>query len=322
MMKHIKINRLSQALMAALLTAGLSAPALAASDVDALKAQLAQMQEQMQQQMQQMQQMQAKIESLSAQEPKQQQQVQRIEQRVARVESAPVVTAPAINGNRVFFRGGYAGMTDDRGNGVFTDILGVAPKNNDDSGWYFGAGFDFLLSNNTFGLLPGTWAVAELGLEFRDMGSQTTPLAVPTAACIALNNAGLAGGGAASCLGLAGNQELMMFTVSAAPKLKFMEGSKLRPWIIPAGLDINVVSPPTDSSNYLDVGVQFGAGVDYEVIPGITVGADARYHLSADLSSPDYSAAAVAAAAANGLTLNTNPNLDTWTAGLSLGIEF
>jgi hypothetical protein len=51
-----------------------------------------------------------------------------------------------------------------------------------------------------------------------------------------------------------------MLTVDVAPKLKFMEGSKLRPWVIPVGLDFHVISPPSNQTNYLDIGVQFGLG--------------------------------------------------------------
>jgi hypothetical protein len=140
-----------------------------------------------------------------------------------------------------------------------------------DDGWYFGAGFDFLLSRDTLGLIPGAWTIAELGLEFRNMGSKDAHLLGPVAECLLLNEV-KAGGvpGALNCTNITGKQNLMMLTVSAAPKIKFMEGSKLRPWIIPAGLDLNVVSPPSDSTNYLDIGVQFAAGVDYEVMPGIT----------------------------------------------------
>ena len=132
--------------------------------------------------------------------------------------------------------------------------------------------------------------------------------------------------GALNCTNIKGNQNLMMLTVSAAPKLKFMDGSKLRPWIIPAGLDLNVISPPSDRSNYLYISVQFAAGVDYEVMPGITIGADLRYHLAANLTDPDYDAGALAAASAagiaKGLDLNTHQSNDVWTAGISLGIPF
>ena len=84
-----------------------------------------------------------------------------------------------------------------------------------------------------------------------------------------------------------------MFTVSASPKIKFMQGSKLRPWIIPAGLDFHVISPPSDGATYLDVGVQFGAGVEYEIIPGLKFGIDGRYHLVAGISNTENNTVAV-----------------------------
>lgn len=317
-------TRLRLAIAAALL-AGAAGSAVAADDVATLQARLAQMEQQMAA-------MKAELARMSQAEPAQEQKVQAIETRVAKVEQAAPAAAPK-KGNRVFFRGGYAAMTDDRRNGAFTDMndisgaLGAAGlpsvKNGNDDGWYFGAGFDFLLSDNVFGLLPGTWALAELGLEFRDLGAEEVHVVGPVAECLLLNQV-LAGGlpGAVNCTGIRGQENLMMLTVSAAPKLKFNEGGKFRPWLIPAGLDLNVVSPPSDSTNYLDIGVQFAGGVDYEVIPGITIGADVRYHLSANLTDPDYNAAALQAGRNAGLTLNPDNNLDTWTAGVSLGIAF
>jgi len=321
-----------QAIVAAMLACG-TGVAGAADDVAALQARLAQMEQQMAA-------MKAELAKMTSAEPAQEQKVQEIETRVAKVEAA-APTAPKVVGNRVFFRGGYTTMVDDRSNGAFTDMNdisgaigqiagGLLPpvKNANDDGWYFGAGFDFLLSRDTLGLLPGTWALAELGLEFRNLGSEEVHVVGPVAECLLLNglNNAVNGSpvvpGAVNCTGIRGEQNLMMLTVSAAPKLKFNEGGKLRPWIIPAGLDLNVVSPPSDSSNYLDVGVQFAGGVDWEILPGITLGADFRYHLSADLTDPEYSAASVQAAQNAGLSLNTDPNLDTWTAGVSLGIGF
>ncbi len=238
--------------------------------------------------------------------------------------------APSIKGNRVFFRGGAANLVEDRANGAFTDMMDVpgalglgSVENGNDDGWYFGAGFDFLLSHDAFGVLPGTWALAELGLEFRDIGSEEVHLIGPVAECLLLNEVTTGGvPGALNCTGIRGEENLMMLTVSASPKLKFNEGGKLRPWLIPAGLDLNVISPPSDSTNYLDVGVQFAGGVDYEILPGITLGADIRYHLAADLTDPEYSAAAVAAAQRAGLSVDTDQDNDTWTAGISLGIGF
>ena len=303
--------------IAAALLSGATLGASAADDVAALQARLAQMEQQMAA-------LKAELAKVAAAEPAQAQKVEAIETRVAKVEQArPAAEAPKVAGNRVFFRGGYAGLVDDRANGAFTDMndvvgaLGGGPlKNKQDDGWYFGAGFDFLLSKDTLGLLPGTWTLAELGLEFRDLGANTQHMVGPVAECLLL------GGGVPNCAAITGDQNLMMLTVSAAPKLKFMEGSKLRPWLIPAGLDLNVISPPSDSSNYLDIGVQFAGGVDYEILPGITLGADLRYHLSADLTSPNFSPAAIAGAKAAGLTLDRHLNNDAFTAGISLGIGF
>ncbi len=302
------------------------AGANADADVAALQQRLNQMEQEMSA-------LRAELARVAAQEPVQEQKVAAIETRIAKVETAPAAESKAA-GNRVFFRGGYTQMPQNRSNGAFTDMIDVPGaiglpdiNNNSDDGWYFGAGFDFLLSRDTLGLIPGAWTIAELGLEFRNMGGKEAHLIGPVAECLLLNEI-KAGGvpGALNCTDIKGKQNMMMLTVSAAPKIKFMEGSKLRPWIIPAGLDLNVISPPSDSANYLDIGVQFGAGLDYEVMPGITIGADLRYHLSANLTDPDYGDDAVAAAAAaglvKGLDLNTNQSTDVWTAGISLGIAF
>ena len=90
-------------------------------------------------------------------------------------------------------------------------------------------------------------------------------------------------------------------TVSAAPKIKFMEGSAFRPWIIPIGLDIHVISPPSNRTQYLDLGVQFGGGFEYAVWKAFKVGVDARYHLTARL---------------------TNTNNDYFQVGPYVGISF
>jgi hypothetical protein len=293
----------------------------AASDIEALRVRLAQMEKEAAA-------MRSELDRLIQAQPQQSDKVKEIETRIAKVEQ--IGGAAAVKGHRVFFRGGYANLIDDRSGGAFTDMMDVpgalgfaSVKNTDDDGWYFGAGFDFLLSRDTLGLMPGTWALAELGLEFRSLGSENVHLIGPVAECLLLNEVTLGGvPGALNCTGIRGDEQLMMLTASAAPKLKFNEGGRLRPWIIPAGLDLNVISPPSDSTNYLDVGVQFAGGVDYELMPGITLGADIRYHLAVDLTDPDYAPAAIAAARRAGLSINDEQNNDTWTAGVSLGIGF
>ena len=127
----------------------------------------------------------------------------------------------------------------------------------------------------------------------------------------------------ATLVPITGDQQMLQLTVSASPKIKFMEGSKLRPWIIPVGLDFRVISPPSETSNYLDIGAQFAAGADYELIPGIKVGADFRYHIAAGLTNPGYSAADLATIRALVPTFTPNePDNDYWTAGGYLGIGF
>ena len=202
--------------------------------------------------------------------------------------------------NRVFFRGGFAQLEDDRSGQIFVDAAGATGRFTDDSGWYAGAGFDFLLSPDTLGLLPGVWTIAELTLEFRNVGSADQI----TVACA------LATGGGAGC-STGATQNLNMLSITASPKLKFMEGSNLRPWIIPAGMDFVVISPPSNASNYLDIGIMSGAGIDYMVIPGITLGVDARYHWATGQTSGNEP-----------LFGGGDEDPNAWTVGVSLGIGF
>jgi len=83
--------------------------------------------------------------------------------------------------------------------------------------------------------------------------------------------------------------QLTSVTIDVAPKIKFMEDSKFRPWIIPVGLDIMVISPPSNQTQYLDVGVQFGVGVEYEVWKAFKLGLDGRYHLMANMTNTNNS---------------------------------
>lgn len=248
--------------------------------------------------------------------------VQKLEQRVTEIETmgSPYFKRrpPAILGNTIFFRGGHTSLADDRGFGAVTDVYGLGRDNNSDSGWNVGAGFDFLLTPDVWGMMPRTWALAELGVEFSHIDSEETVLPVPTAECaIATGNVGAA---LPACL-ITGTNNLTMLTVSASPKIKFFEGSKFRPWIIPVGLDFRVISPTSDTTSYLDVGGQVAGGADYELIPGIKVGVDARYHFAADFTNPDYSAATLAAIRGLGLQVQ-EPSNDYWTVGGYLGIGF
>ncbi|MEY3280047.1 MAG: hypothetical protein RL674_32, partial [Pseudomonadota bacterium] len=71
-------------------------------------------------------------------------------------------------------------------------------------------------------------------------------------------------------------------TLAASPKIKFFKGSNFRPWLIPAGMEITVISPPSDAITVLNPGMMFGAGADYKIWKDIYAGADVRYHHSFD----------------------------------------
>ncbi len=258
--------------------------------------------------------------------------VQQLEQRVATLEQTPEQTH---HDNMLFFRGGYTEMLDDRGFSSFGsthDTLGIgAGQNAGDQGWFIGAGFDFVLTHDVWGLLPQTWVLAELGLGYNRYESEKTTLVVPTFECAARAAVGREGGaitGAdiANCI-VTGQDTMTTLNISAAPKLRFLEGSRIRPWVIPIGLDINVISPPSDSATVTDIGMLFGAGVDYEIIDGIFIGIDGRYHWSADETNTanDFVARSnnpLVRGALPAIVGSTDQDRDYWQVGGYVGIGF
>ncbi|MFO0775338.1 MAG: hypothetical protein U0172_11810 [Nitrospiraceae bacterium] len=184
-------------------------------------------------------------------------------------------------GNMIAFKGGFMRLDSDRANALFTDArnpLG-AGLNNSNNGWYVGAWLDLVMSKDAWGMKEGIWAVGEIGLQFNRINSKvvtnTTNIGVGTTP-----PAGLQVTSTDPSL-----QQLTMVTIDIAPKLKFMEGSAFRPWLIPIGLDIHVISPPSNQTQYLDVGVQFGAGFEWQVFKAFKLGVDARYHLTANMTN-------------------------------------
>ena len=189
--------------------------------------------------------------------------------------------AQAEEGNQVFFRGGAAFATSDRANEIFTDVNGTfgtpgaATQDDSDNGYYVGAGVELLLSNDVWGMMSGVSVLGEIGLEFKRFNSTEVPQAVPSTAGTAFSAA--AGGPAVVTTD---EVQVTMLTVNVAPKIKFMEGSRLRPWIIPIGLDFHVISPPSNNTTVLDIGAQFGTGIEYRVWKAFNVGVDGRFHLA------------------------------------------
>lgn len=150
-------------------------------------------------------------------------------------------------------RGGWMHFNDNR-DGSQT----IAPLNPtfgaDRDASYYGGAIDFNVNNDLFGLMNHTSFGMEFGVEYAQIGHSKAN-------------------------GLAGQEaNVNQLRINASPKIKFMHGNKFRPWLIPAGLDINIISPPSSAITVLSTGMQFGAGAEYEVFKGIVVGTDGRYH--------------------------------------------
>lgn len=185
-------------------------------------------------------------------------------------------------GNMVFFRGGGAFATSDRSGETFSDVKNAFGAGNasGDTGFYVGAGLDLVLSKDLWGMMSSTWALGEIGVELKRYDSKSATQS----------------GHAAAGLGAQTDKvEITQLTVSVSPKIMFMEGSRLRPWIIPVGLDFHVISPPSNETTVLDIGAQIAVGAQYRLWKAFHVGVDGRYHLAAQWTDTDNSFGTVGA---------------------------
>ncbi len=174
------------------------------------------------------------------------------------------------------FRGGFAHMMNHReGVTIQNPVLPIGAQDQaDKQGWYVGAGLDWGLTRDMWGVMPKTTVFAELMFEYKQFGAHVLGNGAVG------NVPSMLAGGAVNPI----NVTVSQFTVSASPKVKFFEGSKIRPWIIPAGLSVHVMSPPSNSITYIVPGVQFGAGIDYNIWKDFFVGVEGRYQLVAGRS--------------------------------------
>jgi len=166
----------------------------------------------------------------------------------------------AKKNNLVFFRGGFAQTAQARNvNNETWGALGYSTAPNSNNGWYVGAGFDYRVSDDFFGATDLVALDAELMMNYMNYG-----------------NLVVYGSGTSTLKSTANQVQL-----SASPKIKFnlMDGN-LRPWIIPAGLSLNVISPPSTGVTVLAPAVLLGTGVEYRVWNDIWMGADFRYQFA------------------------------------------
>jgi hypothetical protein len=204
--------------------------------------------------------------------------VQELDQWMQQTKSAPVKVE--TKDNMVFFRGGWADQDHAR-TGVSIPAVGQPAgltQRGDDEGWYIGAGFDFSVNDDLFGLMDNTEVLAELMFEWKDYGRAN-------GVGISSDGQGLGDPNLDGTFGVNATLtpkrvSVSEFVLTASPKIKFMKGSDFRPWVIPIGLAAHVISPPSESITVFNPGMMFGAGADYKVWKDIYVGVDARYHLT------------------------------------------
>lgn len=277
-MKHMK-NKLALGIAAASLamTGVFVAPQAQAVSKAQHQAEMAAMQTKVDYLEAQMRSMQAELSSMRAtanQPSPDSQKVQELDEWMASQKANPP-SMEKTRDNLLFFRGGYARQNNDRGGTLDPTSLGAANNRDglivgsisDKDAWYFGAGFDFNLTNDVWGVMHDTEVDGELVIDYVELAKgQPNGLSAQEAGAVGLPPA---------------NSELATVNIlrlSASPKIKFMKHSKFRPWLIPVGFEISVVSPPSDAITVTAPGMQFGAGMDYRLWKQIFIGADARYH--------------------------------------------
>ena len=160
---------------------------------------------------------------------------------------------------QVFYRYGFSSLSTNRGNQTFTDLNGTNGKNDSKSGKGIGAGLDLKMFSCP--MFPSNSLVGEIFVDYNRFShakvvnaidalqAHTTPTEV----------------------------SVSELAVVVAPKYRFDGMGSFRPWIIPAGLAFMVNSPPSNTTNYLDVGYHVGAGAEYIIVKELSVGVDYRY---------------------------------------------
>jgi hypothetical protein len=207
----------------------------------------------------------------------------------------------AAKNNMVFFRGGFAQLAQRRGNELLTtSVLNGDANSYNQDGWYVGAGMDFRASDDLFGLTDLVALDAELMFQYQNYGTSSNSLVnFASAGTLWVEN------------------QVTMFTLSASPKFKFnLMENNFRPWVIPFGLALQVVSPPSSGVTVLNPALMLGTGLEYRIWKDIWLGTDFRYQFGGgDLQ---YSAISTA----NGGAALSSTTTNGLQAGGYIGIGF
>ena len=189
--------------------------------------------------------------------------VQELDQWMASVKHSP--DEIHMKDNLVAIRGGWEQLDHARSAGANLNPGGILSNNTTATGYYVGGAFDFNVNNDLFGLVDDTSFMVELGFEYSQFGYGNNLLTSPVNGAVTK----------ATPYGTSTDSRLRL---NASPKIKFMHGSKLRPWIIPVGLELNILGVPSNAVSVLNSGMQFGGGLEYDIWRGIVLGSDVRYH--------------------------------------------
>lgn len=173
---------------------------------------------------------------------------------------AALMSASAFADGQVFYRYGFSSLNTDRGGQIFTDTLGTTGRNDDKSGHGLGAGLDLSLMQCP--LFPSNSVAGEIFVDYNRFSKKGVVNAIGHVGSVPPSNAVIS---------------VSELAVVVAPKYRIGGLGKLRPWIIPVGLAFLVNSPPSNTTSYLDVGYQIGAGAEYELVKQLSIGVDYRY---------------------------------------------
>lgn len=227
---------------------------------------------------------------------------QQIQAQQAKVDqsAAELAKHEAKKDDMVFFRGGWAAVNHARNQELLVNNNVLSPNSNfgsDKAGWYVGAGFDHRLTDDTFGISDDLALDAELMFDYKNYGS--------------VNNSFVS----SQLGGIRAQSQVTMFSLYASPKLKYTGIEGFRPWIVPFGLAVNVISPPSSGITVLNPGLMLGTGLEYNIFKNLWVGADFRYTFTGN--DVNYSVKT-----AGGKTILNSTDTDNYTAGAYVGIGF
>lgn len=170
----------------------------------------------------------------------------------------------AFADGQVFYRYGISKLSENRGRQTFTDTGAANGANDDDSGKGWGAGLDLKLLDCP--LVEGNSIAGEIFVDYNRFSHNNVANAIDVVVASDTKKKEVS---------------VSELAVVIAPKYRFGGLGKFRPWIIPAGLAFLVNSPPSNTTNYLDIGYHAGAGAEYQILKELSLGLDYRYTMGA-----------------------------------------